>query len=148
MKKLLNDARALIIELGAGKTLNEKGYKALDELLARINSALAAPEPSPLTETDRSEPCVVCGYSNGLAPEPDAMELVDKLEHLLNENQVIHAYFSDKTKSVALITDYGRRVPRAMLEEIAHLRPAPMTSRELNSACNQIADEFGVKVEG
>ena len=80
-------------------------------------------------------------------PELDAVEIVDKLEKLLNMDQAIFPPQSSYTEAAALIASYGRRVPRAMLDEIWLIgnRSKP-GQKDIDTA--EIAAKYDVEVEG
>jgi hypothetical protein len=84
------------------------------------------------------------------APRESAMEVVDQLDHLINDNQGIRADF-DHNKAAALIESYGRRVPRAMLDDIwykGNKHGYEQGEDEQDEEIQSIAAKYGVEVEG
>jgi len=81
------------------------------------------------------------------APEPDAMEIVDKLDHIINDNQGIRAGF-DHNAAAALIEQQSRRVPRAMLADIYCLGWTDSRKNRISEDHSAIAAKYGVEVEG
>jgi len=185
MRELLKEAaRALDDELHGihdcsmdGAIKRRSGKEAL---LARITTALAAPEPRKCPDCDgqgwtaqhsidgnahddegNCNPgycpvqvqCEKCsGTGKIAAPEPDAMEIVDKLEKLLNMDQAIFPPQSSYSEAAALIASYSRRVPRAISDIAGKLEEAIDSEdwNEAKSALNDLWDlrDDGYKVEG
>jgi hypothetical protein len=81
-------------------------------------------------------------------PEQDAMKIVRKIRegatfgHDLSER---YCKLLD-TEAAALIEDYGRRVPRAMLEEISDMGD-PCLNDLRRERLDAIAAKYGVKLE-
>ena len=119
MRELLTDARALIIELGAGNKLNDKGYKALDELLAKIDAALAR-------------------------PAPNAMEILRQVREQYPRAGELLCVLGI-SEAAALIEDYGKRVPRAMLYEINEFEDD--YPRNIDPKMDAVAAKYGYRVE-
>ena len=89
-------------------------------------------------------------------PELDAVEIVDKLEKLLNMDQAIFPPQSSYTEAAALIASYSRRVPRAMLVELwdeghftyySDSEERDACGDEIASAVERIAAKYGYRAE-
>ncbi len=84
------------------------------------------------------------------APEPDAMDLAREICEM---GDTEGAPIDDETifEAAALISDYGKRVPRAMLDELfmaAYSFGLGNETRSKWTCIDQIAAKHGVKVEG
>lgn len=89
-------------------------------------------------------------------PAPDVMEIVDKVREGSVAGRTLSQNYWELTDSeaAALIASYGRRVPRAMLEELWEycttdhdFSPGELSESEIVDM-SKIAAEYGVKVEG
>ncbi len=83
-------------------------------------------------------------------PEPDAMDLAREICEM---GDTEGAPIDDETifEAAALISDYGKRVPRAMLDELfmaAYSFGLGNETRSKWTCIDQIAAKHGVKVEG
>jgi len=86
------------------------------------------------------------------APEPDAMEVVDRMRRMLcvfnyanGDSETV--WELDKAEAAALIASYSRRVPRAMLDEI-WLNGYQCKDGKKDTDMAEIAAKYGYKVEG
>lgn len=86
-------------------------------------------------------------------PEPDAMEIVEKIRDYYiyhpeaYDDYAVANFTLPEDEAAALIESYGRRVPRAMLDEIWLIgnRSKP-GQKDIDTA--DIAAKYGVEVEG
>jgi len=79
------------------------------------------------------------------APAPDAMEIVDKLEKLLNMDQAIFPPQSSYSEAAAMIDAYAKQVPEKLLSIIYNM-PLEFYSDWLDHA-KEICQDFGYTVK-
>ena len=80
------------------------------------------------------------------APEPDAMEIADKIREMSISYSGFESFDLSYDDAAALIEQYGRRVPRAMLDEI-WLNGYKCQQGKKNTDMADIAAKYGVKIE-
>ena len=80
------------------------------------------------------------------APSESAMEMVEKIRDLESYGGGDYEYYLDATDAAALIEGYGRRVPRAMLEEI-WVEASRFDANGEYKSIDEIAAKHGVEVD-
>lgn len=95
--------------------------------------------------------CEACGGTGRATPGESAMEMVDKLEELLNLDRAIFPPKDSYEKAAALIEGLQRRVPRKMLDELWDCSYGSggrgMVEGGKDAAIDAIAAKHGVEVE-
>ena len=80
------------------------------------------------------------------APSESAMEMVRQIRDLESYGGGDYEYYLDATEAAALIEGYGRRVPRAMLEEI-WMEASRFDANGEYKSIDEIAAKHGVEVD-
>lgn len=128
--------------------------RVLDGLNARIDRASKQGESIPVYNGIVELHDIIGKIDAALAaPEPDAMEIVEKIRDYYiyhpeaYDDYAVANFTLPEDEAVALIEDYGRRVPREMLTEIFNnaVNWALLGDPE---QVDEIAAKYGVKVEG
>ena len=83
------------------------------------------------------------------APQPDAMEIVKQILTGTIDDGTGHKRLLKPTEAASLIEDYGKRVPRALMEDIYRIGIEwPIGSSIRYERMDAIAAKYGVKMEG
>lgn len=105
-----------------------------------------------VTETDtRTKEEVVLSCLHPIEVPNEAGELVNTIIMLFAEAQIKQtdeAITQALAEAAALIESYGRRVPKAMLEEVAMWASSRNDNRAFMTAIDAIAAKYDVKVDG
>lgn len=138
----------------------DASVRVLDGLNARIDRASKQGEPIPVYNGIVELHDFIGKIDAYLAtPAPDAMEIVVKIRdygrmEIISEDSALVDFTLSDTEAAALIESYGRRVPRAMLEELWEycttdhdFSPGELSESEIVDM-SKIAAKYDVKVEG
>ena len=117
-------------DLGAGV------YNLGSEIATRINSTLSAPQPDAMEVLRRVREISSLDRVDGADGGPDSLVVV---------------FTASDTEAASLIESFGKRVPRAMLEELWDMvKVSELASGGSSYAkviIDAVADKHGVKVE-
>ena len=133
MRELLEELRDYIAQSNRTDYSGQREWA--DDLLARIDAALPAPEPS---AGEIVEKIRMGGYALNANDPDDRGPNGDDYHFALTDSE-----------AAALIASVGRRVPRAMLWEIqGDDRIVHPAFDDSNAVMDAIAAKYGVKMEG